>query len=81
LKNGGSIGAIFPWAFLQADYAQPVRKLLAEKFESIEYSALSGKYFEDAQERVVLVWLKNYGNPCNSINFFAGKEITHTSNM
>lgn len=61
LKKGGGLGAIVPWALLQADYAQNFRKHLLEKYEKIKVLALNTPYFEDAQERIVLLWLSNYG--------------------
>ena len=36
IKEGGSIGAILPWSFLQADYARDIRKLLSNKFKHIK---------------------------------------------
>ena len=76
LKNGGSIGAIVPWAFLQADYAQSLRIFLCKQFEFIEFLSLSNEYFEGVQERVVLVWLKSYGGECKEIRFASSKEIS-----
>lgn len=75
LKEGGSIGAILPWAFLQADYSVPLRKYLSENFGLIDVVALSDKYFEDADERVVIIWLKEYGQKNKSINIAASNNI------
>ncbi len=75
LQKDGNIGAILPWAFLQADYAQPLRKWLAESFGLIEVVALSDKYFEEADERVVVVWLKHFGRVNTTINIAATNNI------
>ena len=75
LKEGGSIGAILPWAFLQADYAQSLRDWLTHRFKSIRVLALNSKFFEEAQERVVLVWLNGYGTRCDSIQIGAVKRL------
>ena len=75
LEAGGSIGAILPWAFLQADYSRPLRKLLSENFGAIKAVAFSDKYFEDADERVVIVWLKHYGKQNASIKIAAATNI------
>ncbi len=64
---GGSIAAILPWSFLQADYSIEVRKWILERFEFVKFLALGRCYFKDAKERVVLVWLSNYGQPNQSI--------------
>lgn len=76
LKESGSIGAILPWSFLQADYAQPIRKWLLDQFEEIRILALSTEYFDKTEERVLLVWLKNYGNKTHSIEIFFSKKIS-----
>jgi adenine-specific DNA methylase len=75
LQKNGNIGAILPWAFLQADYAIPLRKWLADNFRKIKVVALSNKYFERADERVVVIWLKGYGQKNNSIKISASKKI------
>jgi adenine-specific DNA-methyltransferase len=75
LNKGGSIGAILPWAFLQADYSVPLRKYLSEKFGAIDVVTLSDKYFEDADERVVVVWLKQYGHKNETIKIASSSNI------
>ena len=67
LIKDGNVGAILPWAFLQADYSLPIRKLLVDNFGLIEVVALSDKYFEGADERIVVVWLKKFGVTNTSI--------------
>jgi adenine-specific DNA-methyltransferase len=76
LKTGGSIGAILPWSFLQADYAKPLRVQLSEKFERIKLLTLNEEYFEHAQERIVLLWLRNFGNKCTSILISSARHVT-----
>lgn len=76
LEIGGSMGAILPWAFLQADYAQPLRKWLAENFKEIRVLALTQKYFKDAEERVVLIWMRNYNTKCSKISVGFSKELS-----
>jgi len=75
LKKGGCIGAVLPWAFLQADYAQPLRVWLSQTFGEIKLLALRNKYFVNADERVVLVWLRNYGEACKDVQIGFAKEI------
>ncbi|MCK4765608.1 MAG: N-6 DNA methylase [Candidatus Aminicenantes bacterium] len=75
LKKNGSIAAILPWSFLQADYAQVVRKWLLNKFEEIEICATDSKYFAGTDERVVLVWLKNFGQRTRSIKISFSKDL------
>lgn len=75
LKKGGSVGAILPWSFLQADYARNLRLWLSERFGQIKILALSNRYFERAAERVVLIWLTNYGEPSKSIKIATAKNL------
>lgn len=70
LKNNGSMGAILPWSFLQADYSIELREWLTGLFREIKVLALGPNLFNDAQERVVLVWMRGYGSP--NKNLFIG---------
>lgn len=67
LNQGGNLGAILPWSFLQAEYAHGIRKWLAGRFEKIQVLALGSHYFDNAKERTILVWLKGFGQPVHSI--------------
>lgn len=62
LREGGTIAAILPWSFLEAEYAQKVRKWLADNFGKIEVLVLEGAHFNDTVKRVCLVWLRDYGS-------------------
>ena len=76
LKEGGSLGAILPWAFIQADYSKKLRIWLTERFTEIRVLALNNPYFETVEERVVLLWLKGYGKPNEKIfSAFANEYI------
>ena len=76
LQENGSIGAILPWAFLQADYSKELRLWLSERFSEIKVLALNNPYFESAQERVVLLWLTGYGNKNQSIVAAFARDFT-----
>jgi len=75
LKEGGCVGAILPWALLQADYARPVREWLSKKFKTIRVLALNEKYFDKAEERVILLWLRDYGKKCDNFEIASAKYI------
>ena len=68
LRNGGSIGAILPWSFLQADYARNLRQWLSKLFGEIKLLILRQSYFRNANERVVLVWLRGYRETCRRVS-------------
>ena len=67
LKDGGSIGAILPWSFLQADYAANLRRWLSARFRSIKVLVLTGDHFKSTNKRVLLLWLRGYGEKSQSI--------------
>ena len=67
LKKGGAIAAVLPWSFLEAEYAQKIRKWFAERFGKIEVLVLQGAHFKDTVKRVLLVWLREYGVKAKSI--------------
>ncbi len=75
LKKMGSIGAILPWSLLQADYTQRIRTWLLDKFEEIKILAVGSEYFTDTQERVLLVWLKNYGSKTRAIKTSFSRKV------
>lgn len=75
LRKGGSIGAILPWTFLQADYARNLRSWLADVFGDIKVLALGANYFDNTKERIILLWLKNYGETCRSIRVASAQYI------
>jgi hypothetical protein len=76
LHKNGSVGAILPWAFIQADYSKELRVWLAERFSRIKVLALNNPYFESAQERVVLLWLTGYGKENRSIVSAFAQDFT-----
>jgi adenine-specific DNA-methyltransferase len=61
LNHQGSIGAILPWSFIQAEYSKEVRKWLLSNFGEITLLGLNDKYFDRAEARIVLLWLNNFG--------------------
>jgi adenine-specific DNA-methyltransferase len=75
LNQGGNLGVILPWSFLQAEYARDIRKWLAERFENIQVLALGSHYFDNAQERTMLVWLKGFGQPVRSIKISFSQHL------
>jgi hypothetical protein len=75
LKTGGNMGFILPWSFLQADYSIPIREFLLENFNRIKLVALDSEYFSNAEERIILLWLFDYGKENKSIEMAYSKNI------
>jgi len=76
LRRGGAIAAVLPWSFLEAEYAQKVRKWITENFAKIKVLVLQRAHFEDTVKRVLLVWLEGYGSPEQSIQIGCSDECT-----
>ena len=74
LRRGGAIAAVLPWSFLEAEYAQKVRKWITENFAKIKVLVLQCAHFEDTVKRVLLVWLEGYGSPEQSIQIGCSDE-------
>ncbi len=75
LKRGGAIGAILPWAFVQADYARPLRRWLKDNFGALKLLALNNPYFESADERVILLWAREFGSSTHQIDTSFAKDF------
>lgn len=76
LRENGSIGAILPWSFLHADYSVDLRKWLTDLFRDIRILVLGSDLFNESKERVVLVWLKGYGESNKNLSIGIAKNIT-----
>ncbi|MAT40469.1 MAG: hypothetical protein CL946_12805 [Ectothiorhodospiraceae bacterium] len=77
LKKGGAVGAILPWSFLHAEYARALRQWLTQKFGRIELLSINEPCFDKANERILLLWLRDFGEKCNSIKV---AEVDHPNN-
>jgi adenine-specific DNA-methyltransferase len=55
LSPGGRLAVVLPSAFLNADYAGPVRQALASQFRLVRVAVLKERVFRDAQESAVVV--------------------------
>lgn len=77
LRPGGSMAAILPWSFLQADYAVPLRKILVTYFKNIRFIAFNEPFFQQAEERILFLYLENYGFNCEEIK--AAYSYTYTN--
>jgi adenine-specific DNA-methyltransferase len=75
LKSGGAMGAIVPWSFLQANYAQNLRLWLSKRFGRIKVLALNKAYFDSTKERVVLLWFHDYQHKNISISYAETESI------
>lgn len=76
LEENGSLGAILPWSFIQANYSKKLRSWLVERFAEIKILALNNPYFETAEERIILLWLKGYGKKNKIIHSAFANEFT-----
>lgn len=79
LRPGGTVSAVLPWSFFEADYALPVRRWLAERFASIEALVLRDRHFRTTGKQVVLVWMSGYaqGNASVRIGLSDRTDSSH----
>ena len=75
LRNGGTIAAILPWSFLQADYAINIRKWISSNFRSVRVLVVSEDLFQGTNKRVLLLWLRDFGRRAKSI------ELGHAARL
>jgi adenine-specific DNA methylase len=75
LEKGGSLAAILPWSFIQADYSRALRECLIDKFESIDVIVLGKHFFENAQERILILHAKKFNCSTKKISLGYSYEI------
>lgn len=80
LKKDGSLAAILPWSFIQAIYAKSIYKVLKENFESIEIFVLGKHFFDQAQERILILHGRNFGKPNKYLSIGYSNEIPKNKN-
>lgn len=67
LRQGGTIAAVIPWSFLEAEFADAVRSWLADQFLNISVLVLRERHFGTTEKRVLLLWLGGFGQPAQNI--------------
>nr|WP_320050207.1 hypothetical protein [uncultured Desulfuromonas sp.] len=75
LRFGGTLAAIIPWSFLEAEFSHDIRKWMASYFRDIRVLVLRDKHFGTTEKRVLLVWLGNYGLPAENIEVGFSDDI------
>lgn len=61
LREGGRFAMLVPEAILQADYAEPIREALAERFRRVTLIHIRDRLFEGTDEPVVVIAGAGYG--------------------
>ncbi len=79
LRMGGTLAAILPWAFIQANYSSAIRRILLWNFESIHVQVLTKSYFADTTQKVVLLWLFGKGKKNKDIKICISDELEDRS--
>ena len=67
LNEGGTIAAVVPWAFFEAEFAHPLREWFAKKFKVVRVLVLKDRLFEKTEKQVLLVWMSGYNNANRAI--------------
>jgi len=79
LRTGGTLAAVLPWAFIQANYSSSIRRILLESFRSIHVQVLTKSHFSDTTQKVVLLWLLGKGTKNKSIKVCISDELSNRS--
>lgn len=75
IKEKGSLAAILPWSFIQANYSKIVRQKLIDRFEIINVIIIGKHMFNEAQERILVLFCENYGSTTKKINIFYSYDM------
>jgi len=75
IEDNGSLAAILPWAFIQADYARIVRRILYDKFEKLNVVIIGRQMFDKTQERVLVFCGENFGLSTKTINLYYSFDV------
>ncbi len=67
LKKKGTLATIIPWSLLEADYSCGLRGWMAKNFSNISVLLLRHAHFENTEKRVLLLWLKGFGQKADTI--------------
>lgn len=79
LRKGGTLAAVLPWAFIQANYSSAIRRILLENFQSIHVQVLTKSHFVDTTQKVVLLWLSGKGTKNKAIKICISDELKNRS--
>lgn len=81
LRKGGTLAAVLPWAFIQANYSSAIRRILLENFQSIHVQVLTKSHFVDTTQKVVLLWLSGKGAKNKAIKICISDELKNRSKI
>lgn len=60
LKHSGTLAAILPWSFVEAQYSSVLRKWMGVRFKEIKILILKKMHFQGTTKRVLLLWATGY---------------------
>ena len=76
LKTDGAVAAVVPWSLIEAKYSHGFRQFLIDKFRSIRVLVLRDRHFDSTEKRVLLLWLKGFGQPTRKIEIAFSDTVT-----
>lgn len=77
LRPGGRMAMVLPGAFLHADYASPVRKLMIDTFEEVNIILLHDRLFSDTIEESIILCGKNAYRPHRRLRVGSVHDLEH----
>lgn len=78
LSPNGAIFFVLPFEFLQVQYAEKLRNFLETKFNTIEIITFEEKVFEQIEQDVCLVYLRNENDEKPFIRYTTIKNVSQT---
>jgi adenine-specific DNA methylase len=79
LKRGGRMALVLPGAFLHADYASSVRKMVVSSFGEVNILLLEERVFDDTSEESVIVCGKDAHLPHRALRIGCVSDSEHLS--
>lgn len=70
IREGGSLVAILPWSFLHADFAVKIRKMMIDKFHTLQAVIIGQRMFKKVDERVLILIAKGFSFPTSELDIY-----------
>jgi len=81
LSPTGAIFFVLPFEFLQVQYAESLRSFLETKFNSIEIITFENHVFDQIEQEVCLVYLKNENSAIPYIKYTTIESVSNTKKI
>lgn len=70
IRKGGTLVSILPWSFLHSDFAIRVRKIMSDKFRTLQVVVIGQRMFKKVEERVLVLIGNGFGFSTSDIGIY-----------